>query len=339
MVEKIVRIGILGCANVARKSAIPAIKTVKNAKLITIASRDVEKAEQWASEYNAEFDQSYESLIKRKDLGAVYIPLPIGLHEEWAIKAAENGKHIICEKSLSDNYNSVKRIVETCRRKGIVLFENFMCGYHPQHQKVISLIQEGVIGKPLVFKGYFGFPPINSSSFRYDKELGGGSLNDAGAYTVFMARKMLGEPIKATSTFNMDPKKEVDINGSAILEFADNKTALISFGFDNVYQNNYSIWGSKGKIKVHRAFSIPPNLKPMVELITNDGVNEKINNLDLLPADQFRLIFTDFFNTIINQDIVKINNLYAEILLQAKVMETLRISYKEDRKVNLKEID
>jgi len=188
-------------------------------------------------------------------------------------------------------------------------------------------------------KGYFGFPPINLSSFRYDKELGGGSLNDAGAYTVFIARKILGEPIKATSTFNMDPKKEVDINGSAILEFPDQKTALISFGFDNIYQNNYSLWGSKGKIKVHRAFSIPANLKPMIELITNDGANEKIINVDVLPANQFQLIFEDFFNTIINQDKVKINNLYAEILLQAKAMEALRISHKEDRKVNLREID
>ena len=338
MVDKIVRIGIIGCSNVAKKSAIPAIKAVKDAKLISIASREVEKAKLWASENNIEFD-NYDSLIERKDIGAVYIPLPIGLHEEWAVRAAENGKHIICEKSLAESYTSVKRIVEVCRKNGVVLYENFMCGFHPQHQKVISLMKEGMIGKPLVLKGYFGFPPMNSSNFRYDKELGGGSLNDAGAYTVFIARKMLGEPIKVTSTFNMDKENEVDINGSAILEFADNKTALISFGFDNVYQNNYSIWGSKGKIKVHRAFSIPPNLKPMIELITNDGASEKITDIDILPANQFQLIFEDFFNTIINQDKVRINNIYAEILSQAKIMEALRISHKEDRKVNPDEID
>ena len=328
----------MGCANVAKKSAIPAIKAVKSAKLISIASRDINKAEEWAKEYNIEFD-NYGSLIERKDIGAVYIPLPIGLHEEWCIKAAEKGKHIICEKSLAESYTSVKRIVEVCRKNGVVLYENFMCGFHPQHQKVISLMKEGMIGKPLVLKGYFGFPPMNSSNFRYDKELGGGSLNDAGAYTVFIARKMLGEPIKVTSTFNMDKENEVDINGSAILEFADNKTALISFGFDNIYQNNYSIWGSKGKIKVHRAFSIPPNLKPMIELITNDGASEKITDIDILPANQFQLIFEDFFNTVINLDKVKINNIYAEILSQAKVMEALRISHKEDRKVNPDEID
>ena len=338
MVDKIVRIGIIGCSNVAKKSAIPAIKAVKDAKLISIASREVEKAKLWASENNIEFD-NYDSLIERKDIDVVYISLPIGLHEEWAVRAAENGKHIICEKSLAESYTSVKRIVEVCRKNGVVLYENFMCGFHPQHQKVISLMKEGMIGKPLVLKGYFGFPPMNSSNFRYDKELGGGSLNDAGAYTVFIARKMLGEPIKVTSTFNMDKENEVDINGSAILEFADNKTALISFGFDNIYQNNYSIWGSKGKIKVHRAFSIPPNLKPMIELITNDGASEKITDIDILPANQFQLIFEDFFNTVINLDKVKINNIYAEILSQAKVMEALRISHKEDRKVNPDEID
>ena len=338
MVDKIVRIGIIGCSNVAKKSAIPAIKAVKDAKLISIASREVEKAKLWASENNIEFD-NYDSLIERKDIDVVYISLPIGLHEEWAVRAAENGKHIICEKSLAESYTSVKRIVEVCRKNGVVLYENFMCSYHPQHQKVISLMKEGMIGKPLVLKGYFGFPPMNSSNFRYDKELGGGSLNDAGAYTVFIARKMLGEPIKVTSTFNMDKENEVDINGSAILEFADNKTALISFGFDNIYQNNYSIWGNKGKIKVHRAFSIPPNLKPMIELITNDGASEKITDIDILPANQFQLIFEDFFNTVINLDKVKINNIYAEILSQAKVMEALRISHKEDRKVNPDEID
>ncbi len=298
-----VRIGILGCANVAEKSAIPAFKAIPNAELIGIASRDTVKAQSWADRFEIKSYPTYEALLKSPEIDAVYIPLPIGIHEDWGIKAAQAKKHIICEKSLAHNYAAVKRLVQTCQDNNLVLYENFMCEYHPQHQHVKNALKEGKIGTPRVFKSYFGFPPLKKDSFRYDASLGGGSLNDAGAYTAFMARTIFEtEPIAVSAHLEIDPANNVDICGSTHLQFPNNQNALLSFGFDNVYQNNYEVWGSQGLIRVHRAYSIPPTLKPAIELLTNVNFQETTAMLDVPAANQFELIFQDFCNTILHSN-------------------------------------
>ncbi len=334
-----VRIGILGCAGVAQKYAIKAFQSIPHAEVIALASRDYAKAQEWADRFGVRAEKSYADLLACQDIDAVYIPLPIGLHEEWVRKAAEAGKHILCEKSLADSFRSVQKMVKVCRDKGVVLYENFMCDFHPQHSAVQSLMADGKIGTPLVFQGYFGFPPFPSTSFRYNPTLGGGSLNDAGSYTVFMARKMFGEPLAVTAMLNTAAESQVDVHGSILMEFSSSRTALLSFGFDNVYQNNYSIWGTKGLIKVSRAYSIPPDLKPPVEVLTNEQMKETITSLNLPAANHFELIFSDFCDTILRKDGQKREMMYAKIVAQGKVLEAIRISAREKRRVPLSELD
>lgn len=339
MTDKI-NIGILGCANIARKYAINSFQNVKEIGEITIASRDIEKSKKFAKEFSIKYEESYDCLIKNKNIDAVYIPLPIGLHEEWAIKAVKEKKHIICEKSLTTNLDSAKKIVDECKNNDVVLFENFMCEYHPQHAMVKSLIDDNRIGTPFVFKGYFGFPPRDKNEFRYNKELGGGCLNDSGAYTVFMARQILeNEPISVTCNLIYPDKNSVDILGSAYLEFPNNQVAFIAFGFDNVYQNNYSIWGNDGKIDVLKAYSIPPEQKPTINLYRNESLKESNTSIDIPAANQFDIIFKDFCDTILNKDSGKIIKKYEAILNQAKIMEAMRLSSSKCTKIFLKDID
>src|SRR3989338_7038345 len=143
---KTVRLGILGCASIVEKQIVPALREVDSCMLVAIASREAAKAKEWAQRFGCEFEDSYESLLQRKDIDAVYIPLPVGMHKEWVIKAAMAGKHILCEKSLAENFNLVQEMVRVCQERGVHLFENFMCNYHPQHEKVISLIESGELG-------------------------------------------------------------------------------------------------------------------------------------------------------------------------------------------------
>ncbi len=338
MIEKI-RIGILGCAAIAEKYSINAFKSISNVELVCIASRDHNKAKEWAAKHNIQAEKSYDAVLQRDDIDAVYIPLPVGLHEEWTVKTAKAGKNVLCEKSLTDNLKSAKNMIETCKSQGVVLYENFMCGYHPQHAKVIELIHKRTLGEPFVFQGYFGFPPIDKNNFRYNKDLGGGSLNDAGTYTVFMARKMLeSEPIAVTSKLLVDSETNVDIQGSAYLEFPNERAAFSAFGFNQVYQNNYIIWGTKGLVRVLRAYGIPPNAEPIVEVLQNDGTKDFISQLKIEPADHFALIFQDFCDILLNKDKEKIARTYDSILAQAKVMEALRVSARENRKVEIKEV-
>lgn len=328
-----INIGIVGCASVVQKHIIKAFHNVKNGKIVAIASRNSSKAKTWSKDFNCEYEESYDDVLKRSDINAVYIPLPIGLHKEWVIKAAKAKKHIMCEKSLAESFASVKEITHACKKNHVILYENFMCGYHPQHHKVISIISDGEIGDISLFNGFFGFPPLDEENFRYKHSLGGGALNDAGAYPIFMSRKILkSEPLYATCNLVYDKKHEVETQGSAYLEYPKNKVALIGFGFDNMYQNNYSIWGSTGLIKVNRAYSIPESMKPQVELIKQD-LTEKI---DAPSANQFTLIFDDFCNRVLEDKYNEFD--YSSLVSQARVMEALRISAKENRKVEVKSI-
>ncbi len=333
-----VRLGIVGCANIVEKQIAAALKEVTSCQLIAIASRDPQKAKAWGERLGCGYESSYENLLRRKDIDAVYIPLPVSLHKEWVLKAAVVGKHILCEKSLAESYESVKEMVQACQQNNVHLFENFMCHYHPQHKKVQELIAKGELGQVVLFQGAFGFPPLDEKNIRYSKELGGGALNDAGTYPLFMSRKLFGdEPEKVTCRLsyqnkdqNKEKKHDIDIQGNAFLEFPLGKTAFISFGFNNFYQNNYSLWGETGLLHVTRAYSIPPSMKPEVELQKQGGSQ----HLDLPAANHFVLIFSAFCDAILQNREPD----YQPLLAQARAMEALRLSAKEERTVRLGEI-
>jgi len=339
--NKKVRIGILGCAHIAKKSTIKAFQSINNAQVISIASRKEKKAREFASFFSIPTYESYDSLLNNSQVDAVYIPLPIGLHKEWIIKAAQSGKHVLSEKSLTTDFQSTKEIISVAKRRKVIVYENFMCDFHPQHKKVLSLIANGEIGQPFLFRGYFGIPLMNKDSFRYNKNLGGSALSEQGAYPVFMARKMLhSEPIWVEATLFYDKKNGIDMNGAAQFGFKDDRIAHIAFSLDSLYQNNYSVWGKKGLINVKRAYAIPPNMKPEIELVKNDNLKESVLTIDAPAANHFELIFEDFCKTILNKksDPEKVTSVYAKIISQAKVLEAIRISSMENRRVFIKEV-
>lgn len=336
-----VKIGILCCADVAKRHAIKAFQSIDNAKVISIASRNPLRAKEWASLFGIGTEVSYDALLKNKNIDAVYIPLPIGLHKKWALKAVQAGKHIICEKSLAESFKSAREIVDRCRSKDLVLYENFTCDFHPQHEKVLSLIRKGDIGRPFIFRSFYGFPPFKKDNIRYSKKLGGGSLYDAGCYIVFMARKIFGkEPISVTCKLLYDKKNGVDIQGSIMLEFSDQETAFGGFSYNSTYQNNYSVWGSEAVINVSRAYSISSETKPRVELVKIENYKDVVKKINIPPANQFELIFHDFCDTVLHKKTKtnKINNIYSQLIAQARVLEALRLSSKENRNIKIREI-
>jgi dTDP-3,4-didehydro-2,6-dideoxy-alpha-D-glucose 3-reductase len=334
--KKNIRVGILGCAQIARRYAIPAFLSMPGVTLVAIASRDRIKAETWAEEFSIEAE-SYDSLIRRTDIDVIYSPLPIGLQEEWVTHCARAGKHVIVEKSASYSYESVLRMVAICKEYAVGLYENFVPEFHTQHERVLSLIKKGELGTVRVLNASYGFPPFPPDDIRYRLDLHGGSLNDAGCYTVFMARKILAqEPVAVTCALSCEGK-EVDIHGSALLEF-DGAQALLSFGFDNVYQNTYSVWGSKGLVRVLRAFAIPPDLPTTIDQITNDGKGECITSITVDAENQFTKSFTYFCDVVASGAESTREELYARVLAQAKVLEAMRISAREGRRVEVKEV-
>jgi len=311
------KIGVLGCANIARRSVIPAIKSIAEYDLVAIASRTQTKAAEFGIEFNCEAVEGYQNLLDREDIDVIYMPLPTGLHEEWVIKALEAGKHILIEKSLAMNYESAKRMVDLARQKGLLIMENFMFLYHGQHQFVKELIDKGEIGALRCFRSSFGFPPLDGDNFRYNAALGGGSLLDAAAYTVRASQLFLGSDIWVEGATLSNINTEVDLFGGAFLKSENGMFAEVAFGFDNFYQCNYEIWGSKGKITAQRAFTPGENFTPTITL-------EKQGELFDYKIDienHFVNILNEFKRCVLQNEV---ETKYEEILNQSRLLQELR---------------
>lgn len=311
------RIGVLGCANIAKRSVIPAIKSIDGYELVAIASRTLAKAEELANDFNCEAIKGYQTLLERKDIDVIYMPLPTGLHEEWVLKALEAGKHILIEKSLAMNYESAKTMVDLARQKGLLIMENFMFLYHGQHQFVKDLLAKGEIGEIRCFRSSFGFPPLDKDNFRYNAELGGGALLDAAAYTVRASQLFLGNDIwvEGATLNNLDA--EVDLFGGAYLKSESGMFSEVAFGFDNFYQCNYEIWGSKGRITAQRAFTPGADFTPTITLEKQgESFDYKID-----AENHFVNILNEFKRCVLEKGV---EAKYEEILNQSRLLQELR---------------
>ena len=156
-----IRIGILGCANIALRSIIPAIKNLKEYFMLEgIASRNPEKANKYALINNTKAFLSYQDLLDHDGLEAIYIPLPNALHAQWIEKALNRGLHVIAEKSLGCSFNEVKRLNDIAGQSDLALFENFQFRFHPQLKVIQELIANNEIGELRGVRSSFGFPPF-----------------------------------------------------------------------------------------------------------------------------------------------------------------------------------
>lgn len=272
-----IKIGILGCAAIAKRSIIPAIKELSNTfDLVCVASRSEDKAIEFANLFSCKPVIGYENIFK-EDIDSIYIPLPTGLHKEWIIKSLQNGKHVYAEKSIAISYSDAILMVSEAKKNNVALMEGYMFQYHSQHRLVKNIINSGQIGEIRLFRSSFGFPPLDNSNFRYNNEIGGGVIHDAAGYPLRATHFLLGDEfeVKASTLFYNDLFK-TETYGSAFLVNKKGVSAQIAFGFDNYYQCNYEIWGSKGKISNHRAFTPSPEFKPQIILETQSGETQTI---------------------------------------------------------------
>ena len=337
-----IRFGIIGCSRIAKRSTIPAIIKSEFAEIGIIGSRSLDKAKTFSNEFNSKKFGTYEDVISDDSVDAVYISTPIGTHEEWAIKAASAGKHILCEKSSTISFESAKKMIEHCKQNNVRIIEGFVFRFHPQHTKVKELIQNNKIGDLVSFNGSFGFPKFPEGDIRYDSKLGGGFLNDSGCYPINASRMIFGEePIGVSCNLSIDVNTGVDIRGTSYMMYEDDKIASITYGNGSYYQSKYNVWGTDGIISLERAYSVPPDFKTDVNVqysTENNWESRKSENYQIDATDHFTKMI-DAFSLAISGGKTHQFNFEEELINQAKVMEAHRISSNEKRFVTLDEIN
>ena len=156
-----VKIGVIACADIARRSVIPAILSLtEQYKLSGIASRTKEKAEEFASLFNTVPYTGYESLLNEAKLDAVYIPLPNSMHAKWIEEGLSRNLHVLVEKSMTCSYKEVKYLNDLASERGLVLVEHFQFRFHEQLAVILKMVNEGKIGEIRCVRSSFGFPPF-----------------------------------------------------------------------------------------------------------------------------------------------------------------------------------
>lgn len=286
------RVGVIGCSSFAQRAMIPALVQCESTELIAIASRTKDRAIEFAREFDCDAIEGYEILLMRDDINAVYMPLPTGLHEKWVRKALEAGKHLLVEKSFAETLDSAKELISTARRENLLVMENYLFPHHSQYKWLEDFIKSGELGNIHLLRSTFGFPPLPMDNFRYNKNLGGGSLLDAGGYIVKIVRLLLGNDLDLLgSTLEFDEDLNVDIYGDAMFRNSQGQVAQVSFGFDYYYQCNLELLGTKGKLIIERLFTPPPGFSPVVR-IEQQGIKKEI----VLPSDNHYLNMIQYFS-------------------------------------------
>jgi len=255
-----VRIGVLGCASIARRRMLPAFRASAAIRLAAVASRDRERAEATAAEFGCRGVHGYGELLARDEIEAVYLPLPAALIAPWAERALRAGKHVLAEKPLTTDPGTAVRLFGLADAAGLVLTENVMFLQHSQHAAVRGLLT----GPPLSFSAAFCIPARPAGDIRLSAALDGGALTDAGFYPLRAAVQFLGGVELAGVVLRRPPGSEVDLSGDILLRTPQGLGAHLSFGFGMPYRSTYEIADTHQRYSVTHAFTPPADHCPVV---------------------------------------------------------------------------
>ena len=249
------RWGILSTANIGRAAVIPAIRASSNGTLAAVASRTAAVADDFAAANGIPASYgSYDALLQDRDVDAVYIPLPNGLHREWTIKAAEHGKHVLCEKPLALTADECREMAAAASANGVTLMEAFMYRFHPQIAKVEGLIRDGALGALKSIRSGFTFRLTKPGNIRLDAALGGGALMDVGCYCVNVSRTLAGrEPVEVQAWATFGPTG-VDLELAGSLRFEGGLVAQFDCALTMERREFVEVAGTEGSLELRRAF-------------------------------------------------------------------------------------
>ncbi|MEI7684125.1 MAG: Gfo/Idh/MocA family oxidoreductase [Planctomycetota bacterium] len=289
-----VRWGILGVAKI-NKRLLPAFHRMRNGEIVAIASRSLERAQEAArKEGIAKSFGSYEDMLDDPDIDAVYIPLPNAIHGAWTKRAAQRGKHILCEKPLCPTAAEAEAVAAVCAECNVHLMDGFMWPHHPRTQLLREFLRRGEIGPVRHVVGCFTFSleGLDPENIRLQPDLAGGSLLDVGCYPVYGIRwAMDAEPTRAWATARFVNGCDVEMTG--VLWFADGRTASFDCGFTQPLRQWLEIIGPIGVVTVDEMW-VPQGAEASFRVSRTTGPPDAIEVHALEGHDQILAMLENF---------------------------------------------
>ena len=285
------RFGVLSTANIGVKKVIPAMQQGSLTTVTAIASRDFDRARGTANKLGIpKAYGSYEDLIDDPDIDAIYNPLPNQLHVPWTTKAAEAGKHVLCEKPLSMTVAEAKTLLDVRARTGVKISEAFMIRSAPQWLRVRQLLDEGRIGELRAVAGIFSFFNIDPANIRNQVETGGGALYDIGCYCIQAARFAFGrQPSRVVALVDRDAQTGTDRLTSGLMDFGAGH-AIFTCSTQQIPCQKVQLLGSRGRIELEIPFNTPSDRPTRLFIDSTGDLTFSGIKMETFPtSDQYTL--------------------------------------------------
>ncbi|MFL6352620.1 MAG: Gfo/Idh/MocA family protein [Bryobacteraceae bacterium] len=299
---KKVRWGVLGVANIATKKVIPAMQKGERSEVVAIASRSADRARQAAEQLGlAKAYGSYEELLADPEVEAIYNPLPNHLHVPWSIKAAEQMKHVLCEKPIALSVKEVESLIQVRNRTGVKIGEAFMVRTHPEWLRARDIVRSEEIGELRAIMSPFSYFNRDPKNVRNILELGGGGLMDIGCYPITTSRFLFGrEPVRVAGVIDRDQEMKVDRLTSAILDFAPGQ-AVFTCSTQLVPFQRMQIMGTRGRIEIEIPYNIPPDRPSRIFVDDGSELAGDSARVEEIPACDQYTVQGDLFSQAIQE--------------------------------------
>ena len=318
-----------GLGNHAQRNLLPAIVRAPEWHLAGVHSRNATTRANIASEYRAREFASPDDMLACDDVQAVLLAGPNAVHASQAAQVMAAGKHVFVEKSLACSLSEATDLIGLARAHDVVLAECFMYAYHAQFRRLQSFVHSQSFGKLQSMDARFGFPHLPAGDIRYSSSLGGGALNDVGAYCVSAALRLLeSDPIHVTGFTHTAPGYDVDTSGAAVLGFAHGVSACAEWGFGRAYANDLRLWFDAAVVTVERAFSKPETLSTTVVIRHQQGGTDEVI---VGPDNHFVGMLANFHEAL--ELPTARESLLTDIARQAHALETIRQLTRENSTV------
>jgi len=317
-----IRWGVLSTASIGVRKVLPGMQQGKYSEVVAIASRDLGKAREAAAKLGIPTAYgSYEELLEDASIDAIYNPLPNQLHVPWTIKAAEAGKHVLCEKPLSLTVAEAESLLKIRERTSVKIGEAFMIRSHPQWLRVKALIDEGRIGQLRCVMGCFSYHNVDPKNIRNNTESGGGALYDIGCYCIQAARYAFGaEPKRVVGCIDRDPGMQIDRLTSGILEFAGGQS-IFTCSTQFVPYQRVQFFGTTGRIEIEIPFNAPKDRPTRIFIDGGELFGAEHMTEEFPICDQYTLQGDDFSKAILDDTEVPVP--LEEAIRNMKVIEAI----------------